>query len=371
MANSLHKSSLITRPRMMALCNQIRILKAATTRRFTAVVLFLGLSLQAAEQATDSQSAAPSMGNAPTQRFVTITAEFEQFEFPSGDIKHPANLTNLAFSAVCTTGTNEWRIDLSFGQGEKQELCFDGTNVYYNNIFPSGNSRVTISSRPSYIGCPLGMTMHNMPWLAFCSGNYLKRERRLIPMPVPKMVFVKTSPDSLAYSDRTLAFPDDLGLPQTVDMFASDSLFSASVTNGVFQGTPDVELWKRGSTGFKWDFPDGALGFHYAATMSTNFLGWNIPVAFEWFRNDFEHGALVPRMGGKGRVTSIIASRKPASVIEPGVTILDYRFHDAGLLSIYDGAIEYTATNSYAAPTNDPVLQKKLAERLARVKRGP
>src|ERR1041384_8724811 len=98
------------------------------------------------------------------------------------------------------------------------------------------------------------------------------------------------SPDSLAYSDRTLIFQDDLGLPQAVDMFASDSLFSASVTNGVFQGNQNVELWKRGSTGFKWDFPEGALRFNYALTQSTNFLGWNFPVEFEWFRNEHENG---------------------------------------------------------------------------------
>ncbi len=320
-------------------------------------ILFLGMSLQAAEQKADSQSVAPNMGNAPTQRFVTITAEFEQFEFPTGDIEHPVNLTNLAFSAVCTTGTNEWRIDLSSWKGMKTQLCFDGTNVYYRDTLESGNSRVTVSSRPSYIGCPLGATMHNVPWLAFCSGNYLKREGRLIPLPVPAMIFgTLASPDSLAYSDRTLTFQDDLGLPQTVDLFASDSLFPTSVTNGVFQGTPDVELWKRGASGFKWDFPEGALRFHYAVTRSTNFLGWNIPVTFEWFRNDFEHGELVPRMGGRGRVTSIIASTKPASVIVPGATIWDYRFRDAGLLSHYDRAIEYTATNRYAAPTNDPGL---------------
>lgn len=325
-----------------------------------------------------TQSFEPSTGNAPTQRFVTITAEFEQFEFPSGDIRHPVNLTNLAFSAVCTTGTNEWRIDISFGEVGKTQLSqvfFDGTNLYYNNIFASGNSRVTVSSRPSYIGCPLGATMHNLPWLAFCAGNYLKREGRLIPLPVPTMIFgALASPDSLAYFDTTRTFADDLGLPRTVDMFASDSLFSASVTNGVFQGNHDVELWKRGSTGFKWDFPEGALRFHYTVTRSTNFLGWNIPVNFEWFRNDIKHGALVPRMGGRGSVTSIIASTTPASVIVPGATnqtIWDYRFRDAGLLSPYDHPIEYTTTNTSAASTNDPAVQEKLAERLARKKQGP
>jgi hypothetical protein len=41
--------------------------------------------LQGAEPVTRVVTA-PSMGNTPTQRFVTITAEFEQFEFPSGDI---------------------------------------------------------------------------------------------------------------------------------------------------------------------------------------------------------------------------------------------------------------------------------------------
>lgn len=304
-------------------------------------------------------------------QFVEITAGIELFSIP----RNPTNDQN--FSVVCIVATNEWRIDPSFRETGTSQWFFDGTNVY-NNIIAIGGPRpigarirtgkplaaVTNSSvhiRESRYGCPLDDWQVNIPWLAFCSGTYLKREGRLIPQPIVRSL--RHAPDGFAYSDKTETFKDEFGLPRTIDLFASDALFAASVTNGVFEGKRDVELWKRGSTGFKWDFPDGALKFHYAVTESTNFLGWNFPVKFELFLNERgTNGNIVARGGGSGRVTSIRASGKPKSVMT-GQNVVDWRFRDA---TKKVGAIIYQSTNAYVAPTNDPALQEKFKKRMER-----
>ena len=63
-------------------------------------------------------------------------------------------------------------------------------------------------------------------------------------------------------------------------------------------------------------------------------------------------------------VTSIRPDGKPESVIDirgRSETVMDWRFKDA---SKGVDAITYETTNAYAAPTNDPALQKKFAEQI-------
>ena len=62
-------------------------------------------------------------------------------------------------------------------------------------------------------------------WLAFCSGEYLKRLRRLIPLPVDMLRHTR---DRYGYTDQTVTFADDNGLPQKVELFTSRSLMEAS-----------------------------------------------------------------------------------------------------------------------------------------------
>lgn len=220
--------------------------------------------------------------------------------------------------------------------------------------------------RASKDGHPLGALNANLPWLALCSGTYLKRENRLIPFPLTDS---RHSPDTLAYADKTSVFEDELGLPRSISLFASDKLFDASVTNGVFRGKQNPAIWRRGSTGFKWDFPDGASRFHYTVTATTNFQGWHLPLQAEWTFNVHEDGKLFTRKGGSLKIKSISASAKPKSLIRPGdpnQNIVDWRFFDPVSKA---EAIIYYSTNSSIAPTSDPALQKLFAERIAEATR--
>lgn len=286
------------------------------------------------------------------QQYVEVTAEMETLSYKLGeDLRQGTNPIRSRYSLVCTIGTNDWRIDTSRADHNGQ-WWFDGTNLY-ENLATTSHSSVHV--RSSNDGHPCGDLNVNLPWLAFCSGTYLKRPNRLIPFPLTNC---RHAPDWFAYTDKTVTFGDTLGLPRYVDLYASDKLFDASVTNGVFRGKRDPSTWRRGSTGFKWDLPDGALRFHYAVTESTNFQGWNIPLKSEWTFSVHEDGQLFTRDGGSAKVTAIRVSGKPKSVIVLGASnqnIVDWRFRDP-----VSGAeaIIYDATSTHVAATNDPALQK-------------
>lgn len=299
---------------------------------------------------------------ANAQRYVEITGEIAVTSYPGGGTNNAASAKSpRIISFVCVTGTNEWRIENDFVRGGESSWCFDGTNVY------ESLRMTTINIWESHDGHPLGNPGVNIPWLALCSGTYLKREGRLIPLPVDDL---HHTPDRFAYSDKTKTFDDGIGLPQAVDLFMSQSLFQTSVDDFEkewlsprrYQDYPKSVVSK---------LPDGALTFHYAATESTNFLGWNFPTQFEYFqvgRKYVQNGDWFCR--GIGTVKSIRKSSKPGNLFMPGMqkTIVDWRFRD---VASQVNALMYTSTNAFASPTNDPVLQEKFAKRIARMKRGP
>ena len=62
----------------------------------------------------------------------------------------------------------------------------------------------------------------NIAWLAFCSGPYLRREGRLIPLVCDEG---RHTPDRYAYTDETEVFPDAFGLPRSVNLFMSRACY--------------------------------------------------------------------------------------------------------------------------------------------------
>jgi hypothetical protein len=101
--------------------------------------------------------------------------------------------------------------------------------------------------------------------------------------------------------------------------------------------------------------------FHYAVRESTNFLGWNIPVSFEYYQSEpARDGHLVVRYAGTGKAFSIRASSAPGPLFDPSMrqTIVDYRFADA---SKSVRSITYASDQALALPTNAAALQRKFA----------
>jgi hypothetical protein len=215
----------------------------------------------------------------PAAEFVDISAEIETFGYRLGDTNSIANAKPRTVKVVCITGASRWYMTNDFQQPE--QWLFDGTNVWCRTQTPTlKEPKVRNEVWESRDGHPLGHFGVNIPWLAFCSGTYLKREGRMIPLPA---AVLRHCPDRFAYTDTTTTFADELGLPRSVDLFSSKALFLKSHTDW------DKEL-SFGNRYTEWNkqtapkIQDGVLVFHYAVLESTNVLGRNFPTKFEFFQ---------------------------------------------------------------------------------------
>ncbi|MEY2408625.1 MAG: hypothetical protein QOF48_1295 [Verrucomicrobiota bacterium] len=245
--------------------------------------------------------------------FVELSAEIESFGYRLGDTNWIATAKPTTMNVKCIAGSTEWSIEHDYHM--RQQWLFDGTNVVCTSFPPAGSdpasSKGVKTVWESRDGHPLGEFGVNMPWLAFCSGTYLKREGRIIPLPCG---ILRHCPDRFAYTDVTTTFEDELGLPRSVDLFTSRARFLAARTD-----------WDKdhsfGSRYTEWNkktastLQEGMLVFHYAVLESTNVMGRSFPTKFEFF----QAGRPYEQMGdwfcqGIGRVKSIRSSTNwPAS----------------------------------------------------------
>jgi hypothetical protein len=330
----------------------------------------------------------PCLGLAVTEahaaEFVEISAEIESLAYQLGDTNEASKAKPITFSVVCVTGTNEWRIEntyLEILQGVEDHWMFDGTNVYNRShktpraqksqartgstndiVAPIENGPFTpgIKVWQSRDGLPLGHAGVNLPWLAFCSGNFLKREGRIVPLAA---ALLSNTRDRFGYADVTTTFDDGFGLPRTIELFTSKALLESSENEfdeHAFLGDRYAD-WKKKIVA---NLQEGQLMFHYAVLESTNLLGRNFPLRFEFFQN----GRSYQQAGnwfchGMGKVTSIRASERPETLLVAGVEqrVTDLRFRDpkARVRSIL-----YNSTNAFLAPTNAPELQSLWKEEL-------
>jgi hypothetical protein len=308
--------------------------------------------------------------------YVEIIAQIETVIYVSGNTNDASGSVRKKISVACITGTNEWRID-NYMDGGEQKCLFDGTIVYLGmrtlspepgktdrqiepikiSPFDTGIAkRPGVKVRPSPDGRPWGGVEVAIPWLAFCSGAYLKRENRIIPLPVYPIL---DGPARYGYSDQTETFDDALGLPRSVELFTSAELYESSVRQWCHDYFLDVSKVK-----LKSGLKDGLRKFRYVVTESTNYQGWSFPVKFEYV--GYEPGlggVLVPVFMGQGSVTSIRDAMQPQHPTSPGMehTVEDWRFRDSNKVN----AIVYTSTNVSLRPTNDPTLQKIFVKAIA------
>ncbi|MCW5552723.1 MAG: sigma-70 family RNA polymerase sigma factor [Verrucomicrobiae bacterium] len=321
---------------------------------------------------------------ADPQRYVEISGDVEFTSHPGSETGHIVTGKSFRkFSFVCITGTNEWWIHHDFTGGGETKWHFDGGSVYqsirtaeaetgamrdqlaWTVPYEQAKTNLGIHIWPSLDGHPLGDIAVNIPWLAFCSGTYLKREGRLIPLPA---AILRHTRDRFAYTDQTETFNDALGLPRTIDLFTSKALLEASedvFEEEAFFGTR-YAAWKKKIVA---ELEEGVLTFHYAATDWTNFFGWIFPTKFEFFqegRKYEQNGDWFCR--GIGRVKSIRESTKPGNLFVPTMqqTIVDWRFRDA---TSKVNALIYVTTNAFASPTNDPALQERFAKKMGQMNR--
>jgi hypothetical protein len=243
--------------------------------------------------------------------FVEITSEIETFGYRLGDTNSVAKAKPQTVNVKCITGATEWYIEHDFHA--RQEWLFDGTNVVcrsgpLSGTSEQGKAKISKVIWPTRDGHPMGEFGVNMPWLAFCSGTFLKREGRIVPLPCG---ILRHCPDRFAYTDVTTTFDDALGLPRSVDLFTSKARFLAAKTEWDQEhafGDRYTESNKKNAANLQ----EGLLVFHYAVLEFTNVLGRNFPTKFEFFQT----GRPYEQMGdwfcqGIGRVKSIRPSARP------------------------------------------------------------
>ena len=247
--------------------------------------------------------------------WVEISAEIETFGYRLGDTNNIAQARPKLVKVKCIMGPTGWSIEHDYP--ERQEWLYDGTNVVLRNdpewasLKEFGLAESKYLSTLSRNGLPLGEFGVNLPWLAFCSGTYLKREGRIVALPCG---ILRHCPDRFAYTDVTTTFADELGLPRSIDLFTSKSRWLKAHTDWDAEhsfGDRYTEWNKKTAPKIQ----DGVLVFHYAVLESTNMLGRTFPTKFEFF----QAGRQYEQDGnwfcqGTGRVKSIRPSTKPPAL---------------------------------------------------------
>jgi hypothetical protein len=292
--------------------------------------------------------------SANSQIFTEIEVDIQTFQYRDGNTN--ARQRELTFHATCIVGTNQWRIDNDFSQNSSVMWFYDGTNVYRSSQltkpppsidisqafggrfspavvpYEQAKTNITIRVHPAPQGDQIGDQGVNIPWLAFCSGAFLKERHRL------PLMFPEFGPRENARQVRTMErFNDELSLPKRIEIV----------------------------TGSAADAP--LLSYSVAET--TNFSNCTLPLRFELMQSERgANGNLAPRYRAMGVVTGVRTAAKPEGVFAPqfGQTIIDRRFEDqaSGVDSIV-----YRTTNSFLLPTNSPELQKVLKQKIANMPR--
>jgi hypothetical protein len=310
---------------------------------------------------------------------VSISCEIEIIAYPEPD--HPRQERReerrRKYFAEIITSTNEWSIyTQGFLANAEERHYFDGTNVYKSLRITKQMPQPTLTPGKPYMTSPspddgdihvaiipgdhpLDNMGVNIPWLAFCSGAYLRKPGRIIPKPAP---VVRASPDAFGYLDKTIIFEDSLGLPRSVELYTSRAqaergLDDPRISRRFDRETALADLGTEGSTVVR-----------YSVEKYTNFLAWSIPTEFSLtqFRSGTNREA-IPYVGFVGKVTSLAMALVPADQPFPGKIYWykDLRFrHGSKLL---DG-IQYSDTNYSIRSTNDARLRQVFA---SAVKRSP
>lgn len=321
----------------------------------------------------------PILGRA--ERFIEVSVEVEMMSNWQKSADGAPVLRRTVNHAVCIFGTNQWRIDNDFSVNGRNAYFFDGTNVFQlieqtastpnsfgtnshyfqpNSPAEHWRSNVTINVIPSPGGHPLGDPGINLPWLAYCSGNYLRQPGRIVPLPT---AYIRGTVDAFAYTDRTVTFQDELQLPNQIELFTSRKQYQIGLFDKRLIRTKAIENARIDRLS---SVSDGQLRFRYEAQATTNVGRWVIPTKFVYsaYAPD-KQGRWEQLYYGTGIAKSIRDSSVPINVFvkDKIQTIVDFRFRDES--KMVDGII-YRTTNAITIPeTNDSTLARMYSREVA------
>lgn len=240
----------------------------------TFILLASGLALSA--------SAAP---------FVEISARVETIEWRYQEDTGLPLKTIRHHTLRCVVGQDQWLLEnLSRSNVTESTWFLHGMiarQVSYPSLDDSAGettgyrsprrSARNLGVLTSTEGYPAGEVVVNAVWFAFCSGPFLQKTTRGVPLPT-------AGPNETVFglTNETRTFADELGLPRRADFFA----------------------------------PPHELKCRYEATQSTNVLGWNFPLVFTAEQRAPDHfGKWNRNLTINGRVTAI---RSVPALVLPG-----------------------------------------------------
>ncbi len=226
-------------------------------------------------------------------QFVEVTARMEITTFQYHE-ETGLPLKNIRTVSVrCVVGTNNWLIEHQPRTNATDSTWFVNgkliRQINYSNYSNYGQESIAEettsfrtfrrNSRPASVingadGYPGGELLVNLPWFAFCSGPFLQRSARGVPVPT-------SPPDRAAFgfTNETTFFSDSFRLPRRAVFYATTQQIKCD----------------------------------YQVQQSTNVLGWNFPTAFTVVHNEPDSlGKWNRQLSITGRVTSI----QPAQPVE-------------------------------------------------------
>lgn len=282
----------------------------------------------------------------------------------------------FSYTARCVFGPSKWLIETHFSPSATHTYHFDGTNIYHTTELKPNRSRslekklgkaypflsqaeVTNSSDWVFLTItpgehPLSDFGANLPWLAFCSGHYLRSENRLIPLAGAKIRHVAAS---FGFKDNTTSFPDALGLPRKLELLASVGLLKKSPLHQslIRGGRTENEL--QIALNPVVSFPERFLAARYEVLSHTNLNGQSIPTEFSYAQFlPGSKGVPLLTLAVLGKVSSIHPAETPTFALSTPQrhSVVDYRFrHKRKLVD----SIRYSITNGVVLDEHDPRLQ--------------
>jgi hypothetical protein len=197
--------------------------------------------------------------SARAAQFVEVAAEIEITTWRYQEETGLPLKKSRTYPVRCVVGTNMWLIENHSRTNVTESVWFvDGKIVRqttYNQestadepvyrTFRRGPRTAGIVAAPD--GYPSGDLFLNLPWFVFCSGPYLARPGRSVPLPTPGQ-----DRAAFGFAGETTCFTDSLGLPKRAAFYTT----------------------KR------------QLKCDYQVQQSTNVLGWNFPTTFTVVQNE-------------------------------------------------------------------------------------
>lgn len=316
------------------------------------------------------------------QQYLDIALDIEITSFST----FPPDLgkTNVfrSYPVRCIIGEDKWQIEIDYTASTREIYQWDGTNVIkrikvLKNVplppgpSPFAHTRPMTTSDP-YVQIKITPGQHplddygvNVPWLAYCSGYYLAKTNRIIPVAACS---IRHTLDSFGYADKTKCFDDKLGLPKSVQLFSSRELLLSSPRDHRLLRSLDTAAIRAAPV---VKISDGLLKAGYVVENSTNIHGWNLPLKFNYFENEIhDDNTVIKLTQAVGRVSSIKSGMAPESLMPTNAlySVVDLRFRSSK--KMVDG-VAYLWTNAQLPPFTDAAPKLAFEKHVARAPADP